>query len=91
MATFYCVGFHDLARTWQMHGHVSNHPIYLNEEDAILANKDKVTMVHEFYVRDCMFDSVISRLQQQYERLMSDFKKINIYGPGMGFIDWRVE
>jgi len=57
----------------------------------ILANKDKVTMVHEFYVRDCMFDSVISRLQQQYERLMSDFKKINIYGPGMGFIDWRVE
>ena len=34
MAVFYCVGFPDLDRAWNLHGHVQNHEVYTNKADA---------------------------------------------------------
>ena len=71
MALFYCVGFPDLDRSWNYHGHVSNHPIYLNRSDAEKANVGKVTMVHEFYIRDALFSQTIAALIKQHEIMLS--------------------
>ena len=65
MATFYCVGFPDLANTWARYGHVSNHEIFLTEDEAKKANEGRITCVHEFYVRDSMLVSTIERLNIQ--------------------------
>ena len=72
MATFYCVGFHDLAQTWSRHGHVSNHEIFLTENEAKKANEGLITCVHEFYVRDSMFVSTIERLNIQRANFLAN-------------------
>jgi len=74
MATFYCVGFPDLDRAWNFHGHVQNHEVYLSKADAEKANEGKVTMVHEFYVRDALFDPTIARLRDMRERFIDSLK-----------------
>ena len=74
MATFYCVGFPDLDRAWNFHGHVQNHEVYTNKADAEKANKWKVTMVHEFYVDDELFDVTISRLRDMRKRFIDSRK-----------------
>lgn len=71
MALFYCVGFPDLDRSWNYHGHVNNHPIYLNRLEAEKANEGKVTMVHEFYVRDSLLNATIERLTKQHENMLA--------------------
>ena len=76
MATFYCVGFPDLDRAWNFHGHVQNHEIFTNKADAEKANEGKITMIHEFYVRDVLFDATIARLRDMHERFM-DYCKQN--------------
>ena len=70
MALFYCVGFPDLDRSWVRYGHVNNHPIYLNRSEAEKANEGKVTMVHEFYVRDSLLNATIDRLTKQHELML---------------------
>lgn len=74
MAVFYCVGFPDLDRAWNFHGHVQNHEVYTNKADAEKANEGKVTMVHEFYVRDALFDVTISRLRDMRKRFIDSRK-----------------
>ena len=71
MALFYCVGFPDLDRSWNYYGHVNNHPIYLNRSEADKANEGKVTMVHEFYVRDALFQKTIDALVKQHALMLS--------------------
>ena len=75
MAFFYCVGFPDLSRSWNLHGHVSNHPVYTNKLDAEKANEGKITVVHEFYVKDSLFTSTIERLTRQHENMLERFNK----------------
>ena len=72
MATFYCVGFPDLAHTWARSGHVSNHEIFLTEDEAKKANEGLITCVHEFYVRDSMFVSTIERLNIQRANFLAN-------------------
>lgn len=67
MATFYCVGFPDLSYSWNRFGRVDNHEVFLTEEEAKKANEGKITCVHEFYVRDLMFESTIERLKKQHD------------------------
>ena len=74
MATFYCVGFPDLYRSWNFHCHVQNHEVYLSKADAEKANEGKVTIVHEFYVRDALFDSTIARLVDTHKRFVDSLK-----------------
>ena len=74
MALFYCVGFPDLDRSWNYYGHVSNHPIYLTKLEAEKANEGKVTMVHEFYVKDSLFNATIDRLTNQHENMLAKTK-----------------
>ena len=74
MATFYCVGFPDLDRAWNFHGHVQNHPVFLNKADAEKANEGKVTMIHEFYVRDSLLESTVERLNAQHKQFIESFK-----------------
>lgn len=74
MALFYCVGFHDLSRTWAQHGHVDNHDVYLCKQEAEKANEGLVTMVHEFYVRDSMFASTIERLNIQHANFIANMR-----------------
>ena len=74
MATFYCVGFPDLDRAWNFHGHVQNHEVYLSKDDAEKANEGKITIVHEFYVRDNMLDATIERLNTQHRLFIGSFK-----------------
>ena len=74
MATFYCVGFPDLDRAWNFHGHVQNHEVYLSKADAEKANEGMVTMVHEFYVIDALFDPTIARLRDMRERFIDSLK-----------------
>ena len=71
MAFFYCVGFPDLSRSWNLHGHVSNHPVYITRQDAEKANEGKITMVHEFYVKDHLLAGTIERLTKQYENMLT--------------------
>lgn len=75
MSIFFCVGFQDLDRAWNFYGHVQQHPVYLTRADAEKANEGKVTMIHEFYVRDVLFDETIARLNDQYNRMMASFSK----------------
>ena len=75
MATFYCVGFPDLDRAWNLHGHVQSHEVYTNKADAEKANEGKITMVHEFYVRDVQFDATIARLRDMHERFIDYCKR----------------
>ena len=65
MAYFYCVGFPDLSSTWARYGHVDNHEVFTCKQDAEKANEWKITMVHEFYVKDSMLASTIERLNIQ--------------------------
>ena len=51
MITFYCVGFPDLARSFYTFGHVQNHPIYMNKDEAEKEAADKVVSVYEFQAR----------------------------------------
>ena len=74
MAYFYCVGFPDLANCFARHGHVQNHPIYLNRLEAEKANGGKVTMVHEFYVKDSLLNATIERLTKQHENMLQELK-----------------
>ena len=74
MAYFYCVGFPDLSRSWELHGHVSNHPVYLTDQDAEKANEGKITMIHEFYVRDSLLNATIERLTKQHENMLAKIK-----------------
>ncbi len=74
MAVFYCVGFPDLDRAWNLHGHVQSHEVYTNKADAEKANEWKVTMVHEFYVSDELFDVSISRLRDMRKRFIDSRK-----------------
>ena len=71
MAFFYCVGFPDLSRSWDLHGHVSNHPVYMTKQDAEKAREGKITMVHEFYVKDSLLVGTIDRLTKQYENMLA--------------------
>lgn len=71
MAYFYCVGFPDLSRSWDLHGHVQNHPVYMTAEKA---NEGKITMVHEFYVRDFLLNATIDRLTKQHENMLAKIK-----------------
>ena len=75
MAIFFCVGFPDLDRAWNFHGHVANHEIYLTRDEAEKANAGKITMVHEFYVRDALYEATIKRLQADNRRLLDSFTK----------------
>lgn len=75
MAYFYCVGFPDLSRSWDLHGHVSNHPVYLTRQDAETANVGMITMVHEFYVKDLLLAGTVERLTKQYENMLARFNK----------------
>ena len=75
MAYFYCVGFPDLSRSWDLHGHVSNHPVYMTKQDAEKANDGKITMVHEFYVRDYLLAGTVERLTKQRENMLARFNK----------------
>lgn len=71
MALFYCVGFPDLSRSWDSHGHVSNHPVYRTKQDAEKANEGKITMIHEFYVKDSLLNATIDRLTKQHENMLA--------------------
>ena len=71
MSCFYCVGFPDLSRSWDLYGHVSNHPVYLTRQDAEKANEGKITMIHEFYVRDSLLNATIERLTKQHENMLA--------------------
>ena len=75
MAYFYCVGFPDLSRSWDFHGHVSNHLVYTNKLDAEKANEGKITVVHEFYVRDSLLNATVERLTKQHETMLERFNK----------------
>ena len=72
MATFYCVGFPDLAHTWARSGQESNHEIFFTEDEAKKANEGLITCVHEFYVRDSMFVSTIERLNIQRANFLAN-------------------
>lgn len=74
MAYFYCVGFPDLSSSWDLHGHVQNHPVYLTKQDAEKANEGKITMIHEFYVRDSLLNATIERLTKQHENMLAKIK-----------------
>ena len=74
MSCFYCVGFPDLSRSWDLHGHVQNHPVYLTKQDAEKANDGKITMIHEFYVRDSLLNATIERLTKQHENMLAKIK-----------------
>ena len=39
MATFYCVGFPDLSHAWNCYGHVQNHEVFTDIDDANEAQK----------------------------------------------------
>lgn len=71
MITFYCVGFPDLANCFARHGHVQNHPIYMNNEDAEKEAECKVVSVYEFHARN---QAHIDSLVLQHERMMASFK-----------------
>lgn len=71
MAYFYCVGFPDLSRSWDLHGHVSNHPVYLTKQEAEKANEGKITMIHEFYVKDSLLNATIERLTKQHKNMLA--------------------
>ena len=75
MALFYCVGFPDLDRSWNYYGHVSNHPVYLTRQDAEKANEGKITMIHEFYVRDSLLAGTVERLTKQHENMLAKIQK----------------
>jgi len=75
MAIFYCVGFHDLSHAWNNYGHVQNHEIFMNLNDAEQAKKGTVLMVHEFYVRDALFEGIINRLKMQHKNFIESFNK----------------
>ena len=71
MITFYCVGFPDLDRRFNNFGHVQNHPIYMNKDEAEKEAAGKVVGVHEFQARNqAHIDSLIS----QHERMTANFK-----------------
>lgn len=74
MAYFYCVGFPDLARSWSFHGHVSNHEVFTCKKDAEKANEGLIACVHEFYVKDSMFDSTIERLNIQRANFIANMR-----------------
>lgn len=74
MAAFYCVGFPDLDRAWNFHGHIQGHEVYTNKADAEKANEGKVTMVHEFYVRDALLEDTINRLKMQHKNFTESFR-----------------
>ena len=74
MSCFYCVGFPDLSRSWDLYGHVQNHPVYLTKQDAEKANEGKITMIHEFYVRDSLLNATIERLTKQHENMLAKIK-----------------
>jgi hypothetical protein len=76
MAFFYCVGFPELSRSWDLYGHVSCHPVYTNKLDAEKANEGKITMIHEFYVRDSLLAGTVERLTKQRENMLKRFDKI---------------
>ncbi len=71
MITFYCVGFPDLANCFARHGHVQNHPIYMNKEDAEKEAAGKVVSVYEFEARN---QAHIESLVSQYEMMLASFK-----------------
>ena len=71
MITFYCVGFPDLANCFARHGHVQNHPIYMNKEDAEKEAEGKVVSVYEFHARNQAHND---SLVLQHERMMASFK-----------------
>ena len=71
MITFYCVGFPDLDRSWNCYGHVQNHPIFINKEDAEKEAAGKVVSVYEFEARN---QAHIDSLVMQHERMMTSFK-----------------
>lgn len=71
MATFYCVGFPDLANCFARHGHVQNHPVYMSKEEAEKEAFGKVVSVYEFQARN---QAHIDSLVLQHERMMSSFK-----------------
>lgn len=71
MITFYCVGFPDLAQCFARNGHVQNHPIFLNKEDAEKEAAGKVVGVYEFEARN---QAHIDSLVMQHERMMASFK-----------------
>ena len=71
MITFYCVGFPDLAQCFARNGHVQNHSIFLNKEDAEKEAAGKVVSVHEFKARN---QAHIDSLALQHERMSASFK-----------------
>ena len=71
MITFYCVGFPDLAQCFARNGHVQNHPIFLNKEDAEKEAAGKVVSVYEFEARN---QAHIDSLVMRHERMMASFK-----------------
>ena len=71
MITFYCVGFPDLAQCFARNGHVQNHPIFLNKEDAEKEAAGNVVSVYEFEARN---QAHIDSLVLQHERMLSSFK-----------------
>ena len=71
MITFYCVGFPDLAQCFARNGHVQNHPIFLNKEDAEKEAAGKVVSVYEFEARNQVH---IDSLVMQHERMAASFK-----------------
>ena len=75
MAKFYCVGFHDLSRAWNFYGHVQNHEVYASKEEAEKANEGKITMVHEFYVKDHLLGETIERLNLQREMFIDSMSR----------------
>lgn len=71
MITFYCVGFPDLAQCFARNGHVQNHPIFLNKEDAEKEAAGTVVSVYEFEARN---QAHIDSLVMQHEIMMAGFK-----------------
>ena len=71
MITFYCVGFPDLSQCFARYGHVQNHEIYMNKDEAEKEAAGKVVSVHEFQARS---QAHIDSLVLQHERMIASFK-----------------
>ena len=69
MITFYCVGFPDLDRSWNYHGHVQSHKIYMTKEEAEKEAAGKVVSVHEFKARtQAQIDALVKQNRVMLER-----------------------